>query len=86
MLGAIIIEFPHFIFIALDVRAGNVSIDFLHGLVIVPAANLHGDFCGDAKVRRERSETMPELVDGDALPAVFRTAYGHAQWQNEVPE
>lgn len=44
-----------------------MSIDFFHDLIVIPAANLHGDFCRDAKMRRERSEAVPELVDSDAL-------------------
>ena len=56
-------EIPHLVFAALDVRAGNMSIDFLHGLVITPAANLHGDFGGNAKMRGEkRNHTVGLLI------------------------
>ena len=53
-----VIEFPHFVFIALDVGAGNVGINLFHDFVVTPAADLHGDLCGDAKVRGERGEAM----------------------------
>ena len=54
--GSIIVEVPHFVFIALNVGAGNVGVNFVHGFVIAPAADLHGDFGRDAKMRGEGGE------------------------------
>ena len=71
--GSIIVEFPHFVFIALNVGAGNVGVNLVHGFVIAPTADLHGDFGQDAKVRGEGGEAVAKLMDGDALDTGTRT-------------
>lgn len=44
-----------------------MGVNFVHGFVIAPAADLHGNFSGDAKMRGEGGKAVTELVDGDAF-------------------
>ena len=46
-----------------------MGINLFHDFVIAPAADLHGDLCGDTEVGGEGGKTMAELVDSDALDA-----------------
>ena len=43
-----------------------MGINLFHDFVIAPAADLHGDLCGDTEVGGEGGKTMAELVDSDA--------------------
>ena len=44
-----------------------MSIDLFHDLMVIPAAAIHGDLCGDTEVGGEGGKAVPELVDSDAL-------------------
>lgn len=50
-----------------------MGVNLVHGFVIAPATDLHGNFSGDAKMRGEGGEAVTELVDGDALDTGTRT-------------
>ena len=44
-----------------------MGVNLIHGFVVAPTADLHGDFGRDAKVRGERGKAVAKLMDGDAL-------------------
>ena len=60
-----IVKIIHLVFIALNVGSADMRVYLIHGLIIAPAADLHGDLFGDSEVSREGSKAVPKLVDGD---------------------
>ena len=50
-----------------------MGVNLVHGFVIAPAADLHGNFSGDAEVGGEGGKAVTELMDGDALDTGTRT-------------
>lgn len=64
-------KFFKFAGIFCDVALRYVGVDFAHGLVIGPAAELHDDFFGDAQVIGEGDEAVAEAVDAHLGEAVL---------------
>lgn len=50
-----------------------MGVDLFHNFVVVPAADLHGNFGGNAKMCGKGGEAVAELVNGDAPNTGTRT-------------
>ena len=71
----------HGVFARYYVFLGDVGIDFSHGGVVGPAADLHGDFFRHIQVVGQGREAMTQTVGAD-----FRETGGNADSIDPVPD